>query len=110
MARPDAAPAKPQLDLDRDRAQAWLRAAVLYTHRANDDRIYQESCKLAGKVRALWREGEDAGAVPAAVEKARKLLTARGCGRVVERADAHCEDPAQVPDDRLVAALLGLRG
>ena len=71
---------------------------------------FRASMKLSGAVLEIWKAGEENDRLPEAIEKARKLLLARGCGRVAERADAHCEDPARVPDDRHVAALLGLRG
>jgi len=97
--------------LDTGRARAWLNIARGSVRRATEDEAaFRAGMKLSGEVLEIWKRGEEEGRLPEAIERARKLLLARGEGRVIERADAHCDDPARVPDDRHVRAILGLRG
>lgn len=95
--------------LGADRARAWLEIARKGVRRATENEAdFRASMRLSGMVLEIWKAGEENDRLPEAIEKARKLLLARGCGRVVERADALCDDPAQVPGARHVAAILGL--
>jgi hypothetical protein len=95
--------------LDTDRARAWLEIARKDVRRATEDEAaFRAGMKLSGQVLEIWKAGEETGRLPEAIEKARALLLARGEDYTVERADAHCDDPAQVPSARHVSALLGL--
>jgi hypothetical protein len=96
--------------LDTDRARSWLEIARGSVRRATENEAaFRAGMKLSGEVLEIWKRGEEEGRLPEAIERARKLLLARGEGRVIERADARCDDPAQVPSARHVGALLGLR-
>lgn len=94
--------------LDTDRARAWLNIARGSVRRNADEATFRASMKLSGQVLEIWKLGEETGRLPEAIQTARALLLARGCGRAVELADAGSEDPDRVPNARLVGALLGL--